>query len=99
MKVTFNPSDATDRRVVWTSDNEAVLTVSADGVLTPLKAGNARVTARSANGGFQATCQVTVTSGSSPDPDPDPSPDPDPNPDPDPEPDPDPDPDLQSDLR
>jgi hypothetical protein len=94
LKVTFNPSDATDRRVVWTSDNEAVLTVSADGVLTPLKAGNARVTARSANGGFQATCQVTVTSGSSPDPDPDPSPDPDPNPDPDPEPDPDPDPDL-----
>lgn len=86
--VTFQPTDATDQRISWSSDNEQVLTVSTDGTLRAVSTGTALVTARSMNGGFQATCRVTVKDNSIPDPDPEPSPDPDPDPDPDPTPDP-----------
>lgn len=78
LSVTFTPADATDKRVVWSSDNESVLTVSDDGMLTAVSPGNVLVTARSVNGGFQATCRITVESASNPDPDPDPGLDPDP---------------------
>lgn len=85
LQVTFDPETSTDQRIVWSSDNESVLAVSEEGVVTAKAAGSAVVTARSKNGGFTATCRVTVTSGSAPGPDPGPAPDPDPDPTPDPD--------------
>lgn len=61
-----------------------MLTVSTDGTLRAVSTGTALVTARSMNGGFQATCRVTVKNNSIPEPDPEPTPDPDPDPTPDP---------------
>ncbi|WP_455635676.1 Ig-like domain-containing protein [Parabacteroides sp.] len=79
----FEPADATDQRVEWISSDEGVATVSADGTVTAVAAGSARITARALNGGFSGACQVTVSDGGS---EPEPGPDPDPDPDPDPEP-------------
>lgn len=82
--VGFTPENATDKRLEWQSANEAVVKVSAAGKLTGVAAGTAVVTVRSVNGGFTATCRVTVKDNSDPDPTPDPDPSPDPDPDPNP---------------
>ena len=47
--------------VTFTSDNEAVLTVSADGTLTPVDAGQATVTATAEAGGRTITGSAVVT--------------------------------------
>ena len=55
---TIEPSNATDKTVTWTSDNEEVATVNNSGVVTAVKAGTATITATA--GGYSATCVVTV---------------------------------------
>lgn len=57
---TMIPSNATNKNVTWASDNESVVTV-ADGVLTGIAEGTANVTVTTEEGGFTATCAVTVT--------------------------------------
>src|ERR1035437_5004226 len=61
----IEPSNASNKNVTWSSSNTAVATVVA-GVVTPLIAGTATITATTADGGKTATCAVTVTSGGSP---------------------------------
>lgn len=56
---TFAPSNATNRKVTWTSSDISVATVS-DGVVTLLKKGTAVITVKSDEGGFEATCTLTV---------------------------------------
>lgn len=52
------PVDAADRAITWTSDNEAVATVS-NGIVTAKSEGKAVITAATANG-IKATCDVIV---------------------------------------
>ena len=55
------PDDATDQTVTWSSDNEAVATVDADGKVTAVALGTANITATANDGsGVTATCVVTV---------------------------------------
>ena len=54
------PDNATNKNVTWTSSDEGVATV-ADGVVTAVAAGTATITATTVEGGFSATCTVTVT--------------------------------------
>ncbi|MBR1629698.1 MAG: Ig-like domain-containing protein, partial [Lachnospiraceae bacterium] len=56
---TILPKDATDRTIVWDSDDAKVATVK-DGVVTGESAGKATITATTSNG-KKATCEVTVT--------------------------------------
>lgn len=49
--------------VVWSSSDDAVATVSAEGVVTAIAEGSATITAKTISGGFVATCEVTVTNG------------------------------------
>jgi predicted outer membrane repeat protein len=56
---TVAPGDATDKSVSWTSSNEAVATV-ADGVVTAVADGTCTITVTTTDGGFTATCDVTV---------------------------------------
>ena len=58
LTVTVTPSDTTDT-VVWTSSDESVATVSAEGVVTGVKAGTAVITATA--GSVKAECTVTVS--------------------------------------
>ena len=68
LSATVLPNSATNKSVSWSSNNEAVATVSANGTVTAHKAGTAVITARTANG-KSASCTVTVTGGTT-DPDP-----------------------------
>jgi len=62
LSVEFTPSNTTDKSVVYTSLNPLVATVSADGLVTGLKAGTATMNARSnANSAVTAILDITVT--------------------------------------
>ena len=58
LTATVTPDNATDKAVAWTSSNDAVATVDADGVVTAKAEGTATITATA--GGKTATCTVTV---------------------------------------
>ena len=60
LAATVTPDNATNKKVRWTSDNEAVATVSEDGVVTAVAGGTAVITATTHDGLFTATCTVTV---------------------------------------
>jgi uncharacterized protein YjdB len=58
---TVSPGNATNKNVTWSSSNTSVATVSASGVVTGVAAGSATITVTTQDGGFTATCAVTVT--------------------------------------
>lgn len=58
LTATVNPSDATYKKVTWSSSKESVATVDQTGKVTAVSAGEAVITA--AAGGKSATCTVTV---------------------------------------
>lgn len=59
LMVTIVPENATDKSVVWKSDNEAVATVS-DGVVMAHKNGSATISATTIDGEITARCIVSV---------------------------------------
>lgn len=63
LKVTkILPSNAKDKDIEWSSDNEDVADVDEDGVVTTGDVGTATITATAADkGGATATCKVVVT--------------------------------------
>lgn len=62
---TVFPANATNSGVVWSSSNESVAEVSANGVVTGKTVGTATITATAADGsGVSASCEVTVRSDS-----------------------------------
>jgi uncharacterized protein YjdB len=63
LKALFTPTNATNTAVTWTSSNTDVASVSSAGEVTGLTQGTATITATTADGGFTATCTVTVTGG------------------------------------
>ncbi len=56
---TVLPSNASNKSVTWSSDDDEVATV-VDGVVTPVKIGKAIITVTTVDGEFTATCVVTV---------------------------------------
>lgn len=61
MKASVLPSTATNKEVIWSSDDKTVVKVSSTGLLTAVKEGSATITVKTVNGGFTDTCLVTVT--------------------------------------
>ena len=57
---TVKPDDATDKTVTWSSTNTTVATVSSVGVITAKSAGSATITVTTNDGGYEATCSVSV---------------------------------------
>ncbi|MEI6387827.1 MAG: Ig-like domain-containing protein [Spirochaetota bacterium] len=60
LKATLAPANATGTDVAWSSSDASVAT-AAKGVVTPLSAGSATITATTVDGGKTATCTVSVT--------------------------------------
>lgn len=55
------PENVTDRTVTWTSGDEQIATVDANGVVTAVAGGTTQITARANDGsGYSAKCTVTV---------------------------------------
>ena len=63
----ISPSDATNQNVSWSSSNTAAATVAA-GVVTAKAEGKATITVKTVDGGFEATCEVTVQKDDTPTP-------------------------------
>lgn len=54
------PSDAADKTVTWSSSDEGVASVSGSGLVLGVSDGTATITVTTIDGGFTATCSVTV---------------------------------------
>lgn len=60
MVPTFDPSDASDRSLVWSTDNSAIATISPEGVVTGYNIGETSMVATNQRTGLAASCQVEV---------------------------------------
>jgi|GEM_PF-4179061 len=56
----IEPENAANKKVMWSSSNEKVATVDSGGWVQGLISGDATITATTEDGGFKATCSVTV---------------------------------------
>lgn len=61
LTATITPADATEKTLTWTSSDESVATVSANGLVTPVSKGSAEITVKTIDGGYSASCAVVVT--------------------------------------
>lgn len=60
------PPNATNKNVLYTTDNKDVATVYPNGLITAQNVGTASITAETEDGKKQASCSVTVTAASAP---------------------------------
>ena len=65
LHATVSPDNADNKSVTWKSDNTTVADV-ADGVVTATAAGSAKITVTTADGGFTASCAITVKKDETP---------------------------------
>ncbi len=61
LTATVYPENTMDKRIIWNSDNEAVVIVSNDGTVTAISDGMAKVTAYSYSSNASASCIVNVS--------------------------------------
>ena len=62
LTATVKPTSANTKTVRWASSNESVATVDESGNVTALSNGKATITATTTDGGYTASCAVTVAS-------------------------------------
>jgi len=60
LRISYSPSNATNKKVTWRSSNTNIATVDSSGKVTGIQPGTATITAISNDGGYVATCKVTV---------------------------------------
>jgi hypothetical protein len=60
LTATIIPSTASDKRLIWNISDETVATISSDGNVTPINLGAAKITVKTVDGGYTATCTVSV---------------------------------------
>ena len=61
LNATVSPSNATNKKLLWSSSNSTIVTVS-EGVVNALKPGSSKVTVKTDDGGKIAICEVVVKS-------------------------------------
>lgn len=54
------PEDADIKSVEWSTEDESIVSVDSDGVVTPCGVGTAQITVKTLDGGYSASCNVTV---------------------------------------
>ena len=60
LTATIAPATATHRKLIWESDDTDIATVDADGNVTALAPGTAKITVTTVDGDFSASCNVEV---------------------------------------
>ncbi|SHE27817.1 MULTISPECIES: Ig-like domain-containing protein [Caloramator] len=60
LTVRFIPDDSTIKKVKWTSSNSNIVTVDENGVIKAKYIGEAVITAKSLDGGYEAKCKIIV---------------------------------------
>lgn len=60
LKATVTPDTALNKEVSWTSSNESVATVNNNGVVSAISEGTTVITVKTSEGGYTATCALTV---------------------------------------
>lgn len=60
LKATVLPENATNKNVIWVSENDLVATVDEEGEVTAVSGGTSVITVKTSDGNFSATCKVTV---------------------------------------
>ena len=60
LKITYSPADATDKTVEWSSSDPDVISVDNTGFIRGISLGTATITAISNDGGYIATCDLSV---------------------------------------
>ncbi len=60
--VRIEPGNATNKRVRWSSTDEAVATISSVGIVTAFSEGTTKIAVETVDGEFTDTCVVIVTS-------------------------------------
>ena len=66
LNATVSPVNATNKNIVWTTSDENVATVDAEGLVTAVGVGTATITATTEDGAKTATCLVTIPEGAYP---------------------------------
>lgn len=61
LTATINPTNATNKNVTWKSDNTQIATVDTAGKITAIKEGTSKITVKTKDGNYTATCIVTVS--------------------------------------
>lgn len=61
LTATVKPDNAANKNVTWSSNDEDVASVDANGRVTAISRGTATITVRTEDGNFAAQCKVTVT--------------------------------------
>lgn len=61
LTATVSPSNATNKKVTWSSSNTKVATVNSSGKVTAVAAGTATITCKTNNNNKTATCKITVS--------------------------------------
>ena len=66
MRITETPTNASNKKIKWTSSNSRIATVSSKGVVTGKRAGTARIYASTTDGGkLKVSLKINVTKVSS----------------------------------
>lgn len=65
LTATVSPADATDKTMTWASGNTAVATVDQSGKVTAVGNGTTTITVTTTDGGYTASCTVSVSTYSS----------------------------------
>ncbi|WP_225036350.1 Ig-like domain-containing protein [Winogradskyella sp. SM1960] len=60
LTATFTPSNATNQNGTWTSSDEDIATVDANGLVTPVSIGEVTISFTTEDGGFTDTSEITV---------------------------------------
>lgn len=60
LTATIEPEDADNKNLVWSSQNKSVAKVDEKGIVTAVGNGTTTVTVTTVDGGFAATCTITV---------------------------------------
>ncbi len=60
LKAVFSPPSASEKACNWSSSDRKVATVSTKGLVTAVAKGTCTITVKTVDGGFTATCKITV---------------------------------------